>query len=198
MSHIEPSEQTVNANNESEKSLFSTVNWLIAPPSQFQMEGGKEMLKGFIVGAFLKFRKALALEEDGSKISEHKLPSVLMKTPSGFKLTVDSTLSENTLHPFTLEGAGEITHADGHLPLLILIALEQRFQNEMVTAEPLVTFCDEQGNTVSYKKFSSLEQLLQKMGFDYDDVRNDGVKLGLTTEKINLSEIQSDIEDCYF
>lgn len=189
----------VGSDSDAEERTFSAVNWLISPPTSLQQEGVKRLLLGFITGVFVKNREALGFEVEMQDNPDRLMPSVLMAEAGGFELKVCPTHGENTLHPHTLEGAGEISHTHGHKPLLMLICLQERFQQEWEAAsEPLVTLCDEQGNTISYSNFNSLENIIERMGFDYDAVRSDAVKLGLATEKVNWSEIESDIEDCFF
>lgn len=189
----------VESDSDAEERTFGAVNWLISLPSALQQEGGKRLLLGFITGVFVKNQEALGFKVEMKDDSDQIMPEVLMATTGGFELKVCSTHGENTLHPHTLEGAGEISPAHGHKPLLMMICLQERFQQEWAAAnEPLVTLCDEQGNTISYSNFNSLENIIERMGFDYDDVRSDAVKLGLATEQVAWSEIKSEIEDCYF
>lgn len=189
----------VGSDSDAEERTFGAVNWLISPPSTLQQEEVKRLLLGFITGVFVKNQKALGFQVEMKDGSDRLMPNMLMALAGGFELKVCPTHGENTLHPHTLEGAGEISHAHGHKPLLMLICLQERFQQEWDTAtEPLVTLCDEQGNTISYSNFNSLENIIERMGFDYDEVRSDAVKLGLAAEQVNWSEIESDIEDCFF
>ncbi|MFC6674301.1 hypothetical protein [Marinobacterium aestuariivivens] len=189
----------VESDSDAEERTLGTANWLISPPKAMQQEDAKRLLLGFITGVFVKSSKALGFEVEMKKDSDSPVPDVLMASVGGFELKVCSTFGENTLHPSTLEGAGEITSAHGHRPLLMMICLQERFQLEWPdVTEPLVTLCDEQGNTISYSNFNSLENAIERMGFDYETVRSDAVKLGLATEQVNWSEIQSDIENCFF
>ncbi len=58
---------------------------------------------GFAKGAGL-----IGFEVARSEGSNDLLPSVLMRTDSGYELGVSTGLGENTIHPATLEGAGEL------------------------------------------------------------------------------------------
>ncbi|MDY6929408.1 MAG: hypothetical protein SWN10_20155 [Pseudomonadota bacterium] len=186
------------------KSGAGVINWLITTPRSIaNKEGAKRLLLAFITGVFYKNREKLGfsvkLKKTGKDESTEIMPEILMADDSGFELKVDSSLGENVLHPFTLEGAGEIKPENGHKPLLMLICLQERFRSEWPGADDsLVTLCDEQGNTVEYVNFSSLEPVIERMGFDYDAARADAVKLGLAEKQVDWSSIQSEIEDCYF
>lgn len=108
-----------------------------------------------------------------------------MRTDSGYELGVSTGLGENTIHPATLEGAGELRPEHGHKPLLMLVYLQQRFADDFSNVEkPLVAFCDEQGDTFDYERFDSLKPLIERFGFSYDEVRADAERLGLVSELI--------------
>lgn len=169
------------------------VNWMIYSPEDF-VPGERKVVLKFIEGVFSEQSKALEFKID----MQH---NVLMADTSGFELKVCPMNKENTLHPDTLNGAGEILQIHGHKPLLMLIYLKERFQQEwgdVATYLPEVVFCDEQAAIVSYYNFNSLERIIEYMEFDYDAVRRDAVKLGLATEQIDWSKVESDIEDCFF
>ncbi|MCV6020566.1 hypothetical protein OFO93_29055, partial [Escherichia coli] len=105
-----------------------------------------------------------------------------MRTDSGYELGVSTGLGENTIHPATLEGAGELRPEHGHKPLLMLVYLQQRFADDFSNVEkPLVAFCDEQGDTFDYERFDSLKPLIERFGFSYDEVRADAERLGLVS-----------------
>jgi hypothetical protein len=183
---------------DAEERSSCAVNWLISPPQSMQQEDAKKVLLGFVTGVFVKSSEGMGFKVK-MKPSEPPIPDVLMTADGGFELRVSVTPRENVLHPRTLEGAGEISLAHGHKPLLMMICLQERFRSEWTDEkEPLVTLCDEQGNTIEYNNFNSLESVIERMGFDYDLVRKDAVALGLASEQIIWSEIQSDIEDCFF
>ncbi|WP_455692616.1 hypothetical protein, partial [Aeromonas sobria] len=104
------------------------------------------------------------------------------------------------IHPDTLEGAGEIRFEHGHLPLLMLIYLQQQYANTFVGVgnAPWVTFCDEQGNPFEYSNFDSLVPFIERFGFSYDEVRKDAERLGLASELIRLAGIETEQEDLFF
>ena len=69
---------------------------------------GKDIYKDFLNRVFDESATLIdfKVERDGS--SDELLSGALMRTDSGFELRVDRSLGENTIHPDTLEGAGEI------------------------------------------------------------------------------------------
>ncbi|WP_024608567.1 hypothetical protein [Pseudoalteromonas sp. TAB23] len=175
---------------------YSTINWHISPPTALQGEEAKRLLLGFIIGVLNKSGKALGCKV-GANTEDETTDAIA--TESGFKLKVCSSNKENTLHPKTLEGAGEITNAHGHKPLLMMIHLQKRFHDEWEDAgKPLVNICDEHGKSIIYKDFSSLEGVIELMGFNYSEVRSDATKLKLATEIFDWECTDSDIEDCFF
>ena len=175
---------------------YSTINWHISPPRALQGEEAKRLLLGFIIGVLGKSGKALGCKVG---VSTEDDPIEAITTESGFKLNVCSSNKENTLHPKTLEGAGEITNAHGHKPLLMMIHLQKRFHEEWESVSTeLVNICDDQGSSIIYSEFSSLENVIESMGFNYSEVRSDAAKLNLTTEIFDWQSANTDIEDCYF
>ncbi|MCB5162954.1 hypothetical protein [Marinomonas algarum] len=173
------------------------INWLITPPRSLGINA-KEALLSLIKSAFQEGQRLLTENEADASNDEEKSSDFLMDI-NGFKLELCSSLKENTLDPSSCEGAGEFSHLDGHYPLLIFIYLEKRFREEWKDQdENVVSLCDEQGNIIYYRDFNSLEPVIADMGFDYDEVRNDAAKLGLTTTLVNFSEVTSEIDDCFF
>lgn len=172
-----------------------SVNWLSNPPT-----GGGQIYKGFLLGTFAKAADLIGFTVERKDSSDEQLPDVLMRTGSGFELRVDRSLGENTIHPDTLEGAGEIRFEHGHLPLLMLIYLQQQYANTFVGVgnAPWVTFCDEQGNPFEYSNFDSLVPFIERFGFSYDEVRRDAERLGLASELIRLAGIETEQEDLFF
>ncbi|MFM5361623.1 hypothetical protein ACET98_11070 [Aeromonas veronii] len=172
-----------------------SINWLFTPPS-----GGGQIYKGFILGTFVKAASLIGFTVKRDKSSDEQLPSVLMHTDSGFELRVDRSLGENTIHPDTLEGAGEIRLEHGHLPLLTLIFLQQQYAMTFIGVgdAPWVSFCDEQGNPFEYSNFDSLVPVIERFGFSYDEVRKDAERLGLASELIRLAGIETEQEDLFF
>lgn len=173
------------------------INWLITPPSCWG-KGAKEAFLSLVKSAFQDGQRLLTENEVDASNDEEKSSDLLIDM-NGFKLELCSSLKENTLDPSSCEGAGEFSCLDGHYPLLIFIYLEKRFHEKWKDRdENVVSLCDEQGNIIFYRDFSSLEPIIADMGFDYDEVRNDAAKLGLTTKLVNFSEVKSEIDDCFF
>lgn len=172
-----------------------SFNWLFTPP-----EGGGKIYKDFLNRVFAEAATLIdfKVERDGS--SDELLSGALMRTDSGFELRVDRSLGENTIHPDTLEGAGEIRFEHGHLPLLMLINLQQQYAYHFVGVSntPWVKFCDEQGNPFEYSNFDSLVPFIERFGFSYDEVRKDAERLGLASELIRLAGIETEQEDLFF
>ncbi len=177
---------------------LGSLNWLLSPPSELP-PGDINLFKGFVAGVFAKGAGLIGFEVARSEGSNDLLPSVLMRTDSGYELGVSTGLGENTIHPATLEGAGELRPEHGHKPLLMLVYLQQRFADDFSNVEkPLVAFCDEQGDTFDYERFDSLKPLIERFGFSYDEVRADAERLGLVSELIRLAEIDAEQEDHFF
>lgn len=175
-----------------------SLNWLLSPPSELP-PGDMNLLKGFVAGVFTKGANLIGFEVARSEGSNDLLPSVLMRTESGYELGVTSGHGENTIHPATLEGAGELIPAHGHKPLLMLIYLQQRFATEFSNVtKPLVTFCDDQGEIFKYECFDSLKPLIKRLDFSYDEFREDAERLGLVSKLIRLADIDTEDEDYFF
>lgn len=184
------------------------VNWLISPP-QLQRDGSKpctstekKLLLGFITGVFVTIGRQLGFKVEMDEDSGTVMPKVLLTAGNGFQIRVCSSLEENTIHPESLEGAGEITPVHGHVPLLALLYLQDRFEGEFPEAAgPLVTMCDESGHAFSLSSFDLLyTEVLQRMGFDYDAVFIDAEKVGLIVKMGNWSDpdMEVDVEDFFF
>ncbi|MDV0844458.1 MULTISPECIES: hypothetical protein [Gammaproteobacteria] len=175
--------------------VWCSVNWLFTPPP-----GGGKIYKKFLNRVFAEAATLIEfkVERDGS--DDEQLSGALMRTDSGFELRVDRSLGENTIHPDTLEGAGEIRYEHGYLPLLILIYLQQQYAYHFVGVSnaPWVTFCDEQGNPFEYSNFDSLVPFIERFGFSYDEVRKDAERLGLASALIRLAGIETEQEDLFF
>ena len=81
----------------------------------------------------------------------------------------------------------------------MMIHLQKRFHEEWESVSTeLVNICDDQGSSIIYSEFSSLENVIESMGFNYSEVRSDAAKLNLTTEIFDWQGANTDIEDCYF
>jgi len=174
-----------------------SLNWLLSVPHEIA-EVGTRLVMHLIDEVFAKGADALGFEVVRHAGSDDVLPCVLMKTDSGYVIGVDASLGENSIHPLTLEGAGEICPAHGHKPLLMLVYLQQRLRKYFPGASrPLVAFCDEQGNAFDYQRFDSLEPIIKRLGFCYDEVRADAEKLGLVSELIRLADIDAG-QDYFF
>lgn len=172
-----------------------SVNWLFTPPA-----GGGKIYKEFLNRVFTEAATLIDFNVERNGSSDDLLSGSLMRTESGFELRVDRSLGENTIHPDTLEGAGEIRVEHGHLPLLMLINLQQQYAYHFVGVSntPWVTFCDEQGNPFEYSNFDSLVPFIERFGFSYDEVRKDAERLGLASELICLAGIETEQEDLFF
>lgn len=181
-----------------QKTSLGALNWLLSPPSELP-PGDINLFKGFVAGIFAKGAGLIDFEVARNEDSNDLLPSVLMRTDSGYELGVSTCLGENTIHPATLEGAGELRPEYGHKPLLMLVYLQQRFADDFSNVnKPLVAFCDEQGDTFVYERFDSFKPLIERFCFNYDAVRADAERLGLVSELIRLSEITTAQDDHFF
>lgn len=174
----------------------AALNWLLTPPAEAVP---RAMFRGYLNEIFSQGALKLGFEIGQTDPEQSLLPDVLMHVPGQFELRVEGSLRENTLHPATLEGAGELKALNGHKPLLMLLYLQQRLAQDfsLATNEGLA-FCDEQGQTFRYEKFDSLEPLIERFGFDAEQVRRDAEQLGLVAPIIRLAEIQTDAEDFFF
>lgn len=184
------------ASNDEQVSKYS-LNWLLSSPVS---AAENALLLAFISGVFADGASKLGFEvarEDGS---QSLMPDVLMRTSTGYELLVRSGASENTICPTMLEGAGTLTSADGHIPLLMLLYLQWRFEQEFFKDDEkrLVKFCGEEGDLFVYDGFDSLEEILLPFGWNCDLVRTAAEGLGLVAEPFQLQNIECDTEDSYF
>lgn len=201
------SEAMVNASvsgSDADVNATGVINWMISPPPSLQNKEGRKLLLDFIAGVFLSKREELGYTVKVSNDAESKLmPEVLMGDvgSDGFAIEVNSSFGVNTLHPDSLEGAGEITSLDGDKPFLMLLCLQERFSAQWpdVTV-PLVQFCDEQGNTIDFQsnRMMSLKEIIDRMGFDFNAFWDAAEKIGIAPERVDLSRLSTEIEDFYF
>jgi hypothetical protein len=180
------------------------INWMISPPSSLQNKEGRKLLLGFIAGVFLSKREELGYTVKISNDAESKLmPEVLMGDvgSDGFAIEVNSSFGVNTLHPASLEGAGRSLRSMGNKPFLMLLCLQERFSAQWpdVTV-PLVQFCDEWGNTIDFQsnRMMSLKETIDRMGFDFNAFWGAATKIGIAPEQVDLSELNTEVEDFYF
>ncbi|EGA8339127.1 hypothetical protein ACW6AV_003451 [Edwardsiella piscicida] len=168
-----------------------SLSWLLSPPPV--RTGRMGALSVFITEVFTQGADLLGFEST---------PDVLMKTEEGYSLSVDTALGENTIHPDTLVGAGEILPEHGYKPWLMLVYLQQQFQQRSSEfsdeVKPLVEFCDELGTICDFKRFDSYLPLIQRFCFNHDEVRMDAERLGLVSALINLVAVKTDREDFFF
>lgn len=167
----------------------AAINWLLSARDVESKHRGS--LLPFIVETFNQGATVLGYHTDDTRL--------MVCEDVGFELVVNESLGENTLHPKNLEGAGEITQAQSHLPFLMMLKFQHRIKHEWAHGnKPSLTLCDEQGNVIEYRNFNDLKALIERMNWDYATAYDDAVLLGLAMEAVKWSEIKSEIEDCYF
>lgn len=182
------SESTTTTNQESSP---VALNWLLKTARSEPGVGGV-ILEVFEHGCHVFHYTSDYLVADNRGIVT---PFTLMET-KGFRLMLDDGKTENSISAQTSCGAGEVVPANGHIPVLMLLYLKQRISESGLDAT--LDLCDEQGNSVEYERFDSILSIIDRHGFDLGEVRRDAERLALVSKPIDLSEIQSDIEDCYF
>lgn len=184
------------ASNGEQASEYS-LNWLLSSPVSATEHA---LLRGFITGVFVDGASKLGFEVVREEGSQSLMPDVLMRTSTGYELRVKSGASENTICPTILEGAGILTSADGHIPLLMLLYLQRRFEQEFFKDDEkrLVKLCDEEGELFVYDGFDSLEGIILAFGWNYDVVRKAAEGLSLVAERFQLENIECETENFYF
>lgn len=175
-------------------SASSSISWSITPPDEVDFY----QLRYFITGVLTNTGRDLGFH---AEIGPEGLDFLACKD-TGYKIVISNTIGLNTIHKTKLSGAGEIKLADGHKGLLVLLALQERFKSFYTYAkDPLVQFCDEQGNTIELlnKSLSTIEGDVKKLGFDFDAFSEDAVRVGgIAVEQVNLSKIKTEVEDFFF
>lgn len=170
------------------------INWLLSLPEGLGASDKRSLVKGFITGVFA--RNPLA---DSDRYGRDFGDGILMNTQAGFQLNLTSALGNNIINSETLEGAGEIVPGHGHLPLMMLIYLQSRFSHTFgETDQPLVSFCNEQGEILHFNRYGALDPVVEAMGFDPGQVKDDAATLGLVCAPVDWDSMASNIDDCYF
>ena len=180
---------------DTESKESESLSWMVLPPSL--NEDDKYLLRQILFETF-----AFGADQFGFGMSGHcesgGLPSSLMDTGS-FQLSVKSRTGENSIDPNLLEGAGELRFEHGHRPLLMILYLQKRLKESLPsTGESVVQLADSNGAEITFDRFSKLQPMIEAMGFDFCEVRNDAIKLGLAEEIIDLSSISVPEENFYF
>ena len=180
---------------DAESKESESLSWMVLPPSL--NEDDKYLLRQILFETF-----AFGADQFGFGMSGHcesgGLPSSLMDTGS-FQLSVKSRTGENSIDPNLLEGAGELRFEHGHRPLLMILYLQKRLKESLLsTGESVVQLADSNGAEITFDRFSKLQPMIEAMGFDFCEVRNDAIKLGLAEEIIDLSSISVPEDNFYF
>ena len=106
-------------------------------------------------------------------------------------------MQDNQFHPYTCEGAGEVTCEYGHIPILFFASLKKRI-NEVPELADKLTFCDEQGEGVQLNDWPELKGELRRMGFNPNQVRLDAEAIGFVDAIIHLDQIVTNESPMFF
>ena len=181
---------------DTESKVSESLSWMVLPPRL--NEDDKYLLRQILLETFKSGADKFGFDISGHGEESGGLPSSLMNTGS-FELSVKSRTGENSIDPNLLEGAGELRHEHGYKPLLMMLYLQKRLKENLPsTGESLLQMADSNGSEITFDRFNNLQPLIEKMGFDFGEVRKDAVKLGLAEEIIDLSSISVPDENFYF
>ena len=164
-------------------------NWLFSPIEDPQTA---MLVKGFCFGVFAK------IAESFSTFSQQPDQNILLQDEwSGFQLTFSKSLGENELDPDTWEGAGEVKPEHGHIPILAFALLQKRLNDESILSGKL-TFGDEGGNIIRFKKWESLSEILERFGVDLELARKHAEMIGLVDPIVRLDELEVSDTNYFF